>query len=247
MAATSIYDRSFLLLSLLFIVTSSAAGEAENNKHSVPKPIGSHRYSSYVNVTVGEDSDNPIYALAQCRRDVNASECFTCITNAAQDIVETCRYQPDARVWYDHCFLRYDTEDFVQQLDVGLYVHHETPQLVPSTMTNFSDVLYQCFINDIGNLLVKHDSRGFAKASRQIDDSYTVNGIAQCTQDIDPDECFLAMTAGVQSFNKYCRNRNGCVVATSSCYVKYEVHPSYSPYKTNAKGARKLLSSHGSP
>lgn len=248
MAATKVYG-CFVLLSLLMIICS-----ADNtNRYAFADPIGSYcyknpkcnttidltdnvnkaisdlvkimRYSSYGNVTEGEDTDYTIYGLAQCRRDISPNECNQCMKLAAKAIKKNCQYSPDARVWYDRCFMRYDTEDFVQQMDVGIYVHHQTPQLIPSTVTNFSDTRYNVFMQDLFPLLMKPQNRGFATASRQIDNTNTIYALCQCTQDIDPDECCLCMNAALESFPQYCGEHHGCVIASSSCYVKYDLYP----------------------
>ncbi|GAB2234632.1 hypothetical protein Droror1_Dr00003889 [Drosera rotundifolia] len=276
MAAASISCCSILLVSLLFIAACHSA-VGEDNRYTFKEPIGSYcyanpkfnlsrianltqkidkardevvkhaRYSSFVNSTIDENTEYPIYALAQCRGDVSPSECHTCIELAAAAIIDLCKYQPDSRVWYDRCFMRFDTEDYLQRLDVGCYVHHTTPQLVPSTMTNFSDVRYQFFTQDMGQEIVKPENRGYAKASKRIDNFNTIYGICQCTGDLDPDESFLGMTSAVQLFDTYCPRNHGCVIASSSCYVKYDLYPFFTNHKGRNNGSRKLMSSHDSP
>lgn len=50
--------------------------------------------------TSSGSGSSKVYGLAQCRGDVNRSECATCIDDAAKQIRQDCPTQADSRIWY---------------------------------------------------------------------------------------------------------------------------------------------------
>ncbi|MCD9646977.1 hypothetical protein HAX54_037254 [Datura stramonium] len=63
------------------------------------------------------DVKNQVYGLYQCREDISSSDCLSCIRDAANEIRKRCPDQTDARIWYDFCFLRYQTKNFLGQVE----------------------------------------------------------------------------------------------------------------------------------
>jgi hypothetical protein len=58
----------------------------------------------YATSTAGKGNNSIIYGLAQCRGDVSASDCASCLADAAKQLPSTCSYSSDARIWYaQHC------------------------------------------------------------------------------------------------------------------------------------------------
>ncbi|KAL9256876.1 Cysteine-rich repeat secretory protein 55-like protein [Drosera capensis] len=188
-------------------------------------------YAPFTNVTVNK-KDNYVYGLAQCRIDVEPVECATCINAAVQELVDDCQYEPDARVWYDWCMVRYSTTDFVGMLDTTCYVHFQSPEV--ATWDGFAKKRYDLFMKDIGSQIVKPWNQGFGKSVSQLDDYDALYGLASCTKDltlyVSSTMALQALAAAVEQFQKICGNSIGCRVVTSSCYVRYETYPFFIPY-----------------
>ncbi|KAK7813044.1 cysteine-rich repeat secretory protein 55 [Quercus suber] len=66
----------------------------------------------------GKNQDQ-VFGLGQCRGDVSSKDCSSCIQDAAKQIRQCCPNQADARIWYDHCFLRYNNKSFIGEIDTS--------------------------------------------------------------------------------------------------------------------------------
>ncbi|KAG0502930.1 hypothetical protein HPP92_003002 [Vanilla planifolia] len=74
-------------------------------------PIDGYAISSYGNF------NETIYGLTNCRGDIPADACLACIAEAARILPTVCPRSADARIWYDTCFLRYGTDEFIGSVD----------------------------------------------------------------------------------------------------------------------------------
>ncbi|KAK8960390.1 hypothetical protein KSP40_PGU011644 [Platanthera guangdongensis] len=72
--------------------------------------------TGYAISTVGNGS-NTVYGLTRCRGDVGRKACFDCIVAASQDLQAICRGTSASRIWYEFCFLRYETTNFLGTVD----------------------------------------------------------------------------------------------------------------------------------
>ncbi|KAK7858223.1 cysteine-rich repeat secretory protein 55 [Quercus suber] len=66
----------------------------------------------------GKNQDQ-VFGLGQCRGDVSSKDCSSCIQDAAKQIRQCCPNQADARIWYEHCFLRYNNKSFIGEIDTS--------------------------------------------------------------------------------------------------------------------------------
>lgn len=121
-----------LFVLALFICTCNATGigylcnedRSGNSKISanidrlIPELVSHASSSGYFAATTGDGYDK-MYGLAQCRGDVGKTDCSSCLNEAAEDIRRACRNQPDSRLWYDCCFLRYNLDNFIGKVDIS--------------------------------------------------------------------------------------------------------------------------------
>lgn len=57
---------------------------------------------------------HPMYALGQCHRDLNPTQCYDCFTQARQ-LLSRCVPKVAGRIYLDGCFLRYDNYTFFDE------------------------------------------------------------------------------------------------------------------------------------
>jgi hypothetical protein len=60
-----------------------------------------------------------LWATGLCRGDINASDCFSCLTQAFQDLENDCSFIEDATIYYDTCILHYSNVRVVSQGETG--------------------------------------------------------------------------------------------------------------------------------
>ncbi|KAL8225044.1 hypothetical protein R6Q57_017601 [Mikania cordata] len=166
-----------------------------------------------------------VFGLAQCRGDVPSQECSTCIQTAAKEIKTICQNRVDARLWYEYCFIRYDTKSFFGQVDTGYGTLYANVENVtdPETFNNALDAL----MYRVDALAAGPGSKGLGVGETKLSDFVTLYALAQCTQDLSPVSCRKCLE--IANGETFCDNKKGCRVIYSSCYVRYELYPFFFP------------------
>ncbi|GAB2282416.1 hypothetical protein Dimus_016961 [Dionaea muscipula] len=213
---------------------SSAIADANINhllSEIVEKTKDTNSY--FTAISYGE-GPTQVYGLAQCREDVNTTDCSSCIQNATRQIRIACPSQPDARIWYDFCFLRYSNVNFVGKVDTSPGILYKNLENVanPDTFTKELAAL----IRKIDSEAVKPKNHGLGKGQTELSDpSETLYALAQCTGDLSPLSCAQCLAIANDNFQGFCKYSKGCRVLYSSCYVRYELYPFYFPLKSTTK------------
>ncbi|KAL0911687.1 hypothetical protein M5K25_019842 [Dendrobium thyrsiflorum] len=162
-----------------------------------------------------------IYGLTRCRGDIPADVCSSCITDAATQLPSLCPNRTDARIWYEYCFLRYDSDDFLGKSDTSYAV-------IVYNVENATDPVR--FNEAVKELMGRVDeaavrsSKSFGWGVTAFTNNVTVRGMAQCTRDLSPEVCRECLASAVGLFPDYCSYRKGCRVLYSSCVVRYEIY-----------------------
>ncbi|TVU20003.1 hypothetical protein EJB05_36189, partial [Eragrostis curvula] len=99
--------------------TKYTSGSAfETNRHALlaSLPGVAAISSGFADQVIGAAPDQA-YGLAQCRGDVNASDCLACLGSAAQDVTSKCPDQKSAMVIHEFCLLRHSNASFFGIVD----------------------------------------------------------------------------------------------------------------------------------
>ncbi|KAK1288079.1 Cysteine-rich repeat secretory protein 55 [Acorus calamus] len=239
-----------LLLLLLLIIPFSHSQDPLGNYCN--KPITTTTTSANIERTLTELSTKApqksfatsiigkgaakVYGLAQCRQDVSANACQSCVNNATKNLRNLCPNESDGRIWYDYCFVRYNTQNFIGELDTGYGIFYYNTENV--TDPKAFDKRLGALMDDVEAQAVKPGNRGLGKGEAKVSPFVTVYGLVQCTQDLEPLLCAqCAATAVGTVFPEYCLHRKGCRVLYSSCYVRYEIYPFFFPVETPGTSA----------
>uniref|UniRef100_A0A0E0KC03 Gnk2-homologous domain-containing protein n=1 Tax=Oryza punctata TaxID=4537 RepID=A0A0E0KC03_ORYPU len=181
--------------------------------------------------SAGKGNSNVIYGLAQCRGDVSTGDCQACLASAANQILTSCNYQSDSRIWYDFCFMRYENENFIGQADTDAGVIMVNVQAMDNGKT---------FQKAVGKVMSKATAQVTQAGSGglgRVKDQYTpfvnIYGFAQCTRDLSPLTCAQCLSTAVSRFGQNCGAQQGCRILYSSCMVRYEIYPFYFPLATS--------------
>nr|GEZ79910.1 cysteine-rich repeat secretory protein 55-like [Tanacetum cinerariifolium] len=168
-----------------------------------------------------------VFGLAQCRGDVSTEDCSSCIRNASKEIRNICPNRVDARIWYEYCWLRYNTENFIGNVDTGYGTFYYNVENVTDPKTfneGLGGLMYR-----INMLASAPGSKGFGKGETKLSDFVTLYAFSQCTQDLSPLSCRQCLAIAVGNFPTYCNDKKGCRIIYSSCYVRYELYPIFFP------------------
>nr|GMC56886.1 cysteine-rich receptor-like protein kinase 2 [Ipomoea batatas] len=64
-------------------------------------------------------TQQPVYAMAQCRNYLSTADCVACLDAAVDATARNCSNKTGGRIIYDGCFLRYEDSYFYEQISAG--------------------------------------------------------------------------------------------------------------------------------
>ncbi|XP_031498088.1 cysteine-rich repeat secretory protein 38-like [Nymphaea colorata] len=171
-----------------------------------------------------------IYGLLQCRADVNSTDCANCAKEAKAALAERCAMDGKARLWFQHCYLRYDTTKFFGKLDrMDYYITYNNGP-------NAADA--KAFQATVGKLMAEVTAKAVAPGKQalgtgvaKVGAKTTVYGLAECTRDLPASVCSGCLATAVSKFQTCCVGKERGLVLFGSCKVEYEVYPFFFPVK----------------
>ncbi|KAG8063628.1 hypothetical protein GUJ93_ZPchr0003g17559 [Zizania palustris] len=176
----------------------------------------------FVTSSVGKGK-NVFYGLAQCRGDVSAGDCKSCLGIAVKHLASDCNFLADARIWYDYCSMRYRKADFVGQLDTDAGV------ILVSVVTMDNPKKFQEAVRKAMGKAMAQVAEAFPDGMGRVKVKYTpsvnIYGLAECSPDLESAACAQCLSTAVSRFNETCGAAQGCQINYSSCRVRYEIHP----------------------
>ncbi|CAN6212275.1 unnamed protein product [Urochloa humidicola] len=168
--------------------------------------------------------------MGLCRGDTNATTCFTCLTQAFQDLPDDCSNDKDASIYYDACILHYSGVRILSAADTGPptdTISLPYPLNVTSDPARFNS-LVAALLNATAEYAAHNSTRRFATGVADFDQEFPkVYSLAQCTPDQTPGECRKCLADTIAStlpyFSNYIRGR----VLSLNCNYRYEVASFY--------------------
>lgn len=204
---------------------------SSNINQILPKLVTQTSLNGYTTLSYGTGT-NTIYGLAQCRGDVlNTNECSNCIKEASIQIQKLCPNQADSRIVFEFCLLRYDSHDFIGELDNSNGIVYYNVQNVESD--------YKVFEKELGSLMDKITQEAldseirFGKGNTKLSPFITLYALVQCSRDLSKLSCAQCLAIGIGNFGGACKDKKGCRSIYSSCYVRYELYPIFYPALLN--------------
>ncbi|KAF9607824.1 hypothetical protein IFM89_001572 [Coptis chinensis] len=169
---------------------------------------------------------DPVYAMVQCRNYLNRSDCLECYA-AAEAQIRNCSLANGARVIYDGCFLRYESNDFFDQTtlpgNVGICGNRTVSQ-----GNNFGA--------NVGKLLsdlVAATPRinGFFAASNVTGGGTDVYAIAQCARTVSQTGCTDCLKVAYTNIESCPPDSEGRAV-DAGCFLRYSDRAFFSSNQT---------------
>lgn len=231
-----------LLLTVLFISTAESA-ELWSQFCNHNSKINSTQLSANIDSLLAElvartvqngfttssygKAEDQVFGLAQCRGDVSSEDCSSCIEDASKQIRKLCPTQADARIWYDYCFIRYDTKKFFGQVDTSIGIIFYNVENVTDP-DSFNEELGS-LSNKIRSEAVQPGNKGLGRGKKELSPFLTLYELFQCTRDLSPLSCEQCLAIAIGNFPTICSNKKGCRVLYDSCIVRYELYPFFFP------------------
>ncbi|KAL3615181.1 hypothetical protein CASFOL_040842 [Castilleja foliolosa] len=174
-----------------------------------------------------DDPDEWCYGLAQCRGDVSADDCKTCVNNATITLINTthCPHRRSAIIWRDYCLFKYSDVDFFGIIDTGNMFSStgDSTWILGSSsdeVKNLMDSLQETAIAT--PVLYASGNVKFSDDPIDPRPTTTVYGLVQCTRDLSKDNCEACLGSAI---GKLTTLKQGGRVVYGSCNVRYETYP----------------------
>jgi hypothetical protein len=167
-------------------------------------------------------------AMGFCRGDINATDCFSCLTQAFKDLSNDCSYDKDGTIYYDPCILHYSGVRTLPGNDTGPTTETYTVNsnaIVTSDPARFIS-LRAALINATVAYAANNSTRLFATGEADFNHEFPkVYTLAQCRPDRTPAQCRRCLATIVAGNLGGFQNYAGGRVLAINCTYRYETVP----------------------
>ncbi|BFG27553.1 hypothetical protein CerSpe_138270 [Prunus speciosa] len=204
--------------------TYTAGDEYQENLKSLLSSFSSNtqnNYDGFYNSSRGQDS-NKINAIALCRGDLSQDSCQACLNKSTDILLQNCSTQKEAIIWAEPCMVRYS-----YSLIFG--IKQEDPlKHVPSPNSAKNPQQFELVLTPLLGILRDRAASGdslkkFAAGHAPVPGGETIYALAQCTPDIDKQNCSSCLKQSVTEIQTCCGGKQGGRVLKPSCNLRYEV------------------------
>uniref|UniRef100_A0ACD5WAI3 Uncharacterized protein n=1 Tax=Avena sativa TaxID=4498 RepID=A0ACD5WAI3_AVESA len=194
-------------------------------------PAAAAAASGFMTNTTGAAPDRA-YGLAQCLADVTASDCLTCLNTTVQDMASLCPGQKNAMVYYEECLLRHANASFFGVADTSSVKYWWNPQNATQPERFMS--LLGPLMGNLTERAAYASPRLFAADTADVSSFDRIYGMAQCTRDLDNDDCNSCLVTAVSRIPTCCDGKQGGRVIFPTCFIRFEVYPFFNSQAAEA-------------
>ncbi|CAD6333401.1 unnamed protein product [Miscanthus lutarioriparius] len=211
--------------------TSGSAFQANLDAILSSLPDAAAASSGFAENTTGAAAPDKAYGLAQCRGDVGASDCRSCLNDTAREMASKCPGQKNAMLIYEGCMLRYSNASF-DPYTFNLIFQWANDENVtqPERFMSLLGVLMSNLVREAAY----GSPRRFAAGEVQQTSFVTLYGLAQCTRDTSAANCKLCLAILVDKIPKCCNGKKGGRLFSPICQLRFEIYPFYDPLAAQA-------------
>ncbi|KAL1201618.1 Cysteine-rich receptor-like protein kinase 11 [Cardamine amara subsp. amara] len=197
---------------------------------SLPSNVSAQEGLFY-NGSIGQEP-NRVYATGMCIPGSNSDDCFDCIKNASDSLLQSCPNQTDAFSWPGAptlCQVRYSNTSFSGSADLD-------PR---SLLTNTGDINqniteFTTIWEGLMGRMITSASR--AKSSPSSSSNYykadsaaltpiqNIYALMQCAPDISSRDCQNCLRESAIAYQLCCRQKQGGVVMRPSCFLRWDLY-----------------------
>ncbi|XVF58890.1 hypothetical protein PTKIN_Ptkin07bG0102500 [Pterospermum kingtungense] len=191
--------------------------------------LNSGKYFATAQQAKGSD---PAYAMVQCRNYLSSAHCLACF-DAAVNRIRNCSAANGARVIYDGCFLRYESNNFYDQST------QEGHSMICGNDSASQPTAFEAAVQGLLADLQVATPRinGYFAATKKevvvssgVGDT-TVYGVAQCIETITESGCRDCMQVVTTDIQRCPPNKDGRAVDVA-CFLRYSDSPFFADNQT---------------
>ncbi|KAL5578983.1 hypothetical protein UlMin_011425 [Ulmus minor] len=197
----------------------------QNLKKVIDSLIFEAPNSGYSYVSFGEEGSGKVYGQAQCRGDVNSTECKKCLEDARLEILK-CKTQ-ESIIWYELCQIHFSSISFNNLMVYGgvrpeRNVYHRKDISDPDQLKKTLKKMER-----LTDKAAYHSNIMFATEEDSYSKTVTIYGLVQCTRDIPTCDCKLCLNSAWGDLIKYFHSQEGGIILSTSCNVRFETFRFY--------------------
>ncbi|KAM1213761.1 hypothetical protein PS2_005135 [Malus domestica] len=176
--------------------------------------------SGFYNSSMGQDS-NKVNAIALCRGDLALGNCSTCVNESTHLLLQNCPNHKEAILWGERCMVRY-SYNLIFGIEQG-----DPTKYLPSPNSAKNSQQFEAVLNPLLGILIGKAASGdslkkFAAGHANIPDAETIHAFAQCTPDINQQNCSNCLKDSFSIIPGCCGGKSGGRVLKPSCSLRYE-------------------------
>ncbi|PIA27347.1 hypothetical protein AQUCO_07900001v1 [Aquilegia coerulea] len=168
-----------------------------------------------------------VYAMVQCRNYLNSSDCLACFDAAEALLRSSCALDGGGRVFYDGCFLRYESIGFADQMLSNDNVRLCGDDVITQGATTFARTVDE-ILSDIVAATPKIN--GYFAASSRHGGGTIAYAVAQCPERISPTACSDCLIDSYKKINS-CLPQSEGRASDHGCFLRYSNTTFFNGYK----------------
>ncbi|KAJ3698910.1 hypothetical protein LUZ61_002615 [Rhynchospora tenuis] len=176
---------------------------------------------------------NKIFGLALCRGDVNNSVCYSCLSQATQDIQNLCPFNKASNIYYDSCLLRFSNQNFFSSSDNDSTKYYLWNNLnITGSQTLFDSNVHN-LMTTAANYAAFTSSKKFGTAQLNQSEAFPllnesrIYGLAQCTPDMSDSDCASCLNGQIGEIPTEFSGKIGARILSFRCNIRYEIFQFY--------------------
>ncbi|CAH8255959.1 unnamed protein product [Arabidopsis lyrata] len=199
--------------------------------------------SYYFNATAGL-SPNTVYGMFLCIGNISKTSCSNCVHSATLGMDKSCDSHDTSFMFSDECMVRYS--------DVSFFSLVEDAPTSSSYYRNDSLNSPHFFNKTLPGKIDKLVFRASSSSSSpvpyfvedqehvtQLEGSYDLEAMAQCSPDLDPSNCTVCLGLVVEKFSECCSQSRWARIYFPKCLLRYDIsalQPNLTSFGVTTKG-----------
>lgn len=161
-------------------------------------------------------SSDPVYAMVQCRNYLSPADCLACYDAAVLQI-KNCSAANGARVIYDGCYLRYESNSFYDQttLPGNTQICGNITASQPSAFQSDAEA----FLKEL-EVATPRINGFFAASKKQVNGGGSFYAVAQCAETVSQSGCQDCLTVAYRNIQGCLPNADGRSI-DAACFMRY--------------------------
>ncbi|VFQ78120.1 unnamed protein product [Cuscuta campestris] len=174
---------------------------------SLVNSANSVNFNKFKTSLPGSTEPDVVYSLYQCRGDLSVPDCRTCVAAAVSRLGSLCQDTSGGSLQLEGCLVRYDNVSFLGAAEDAVSLQKCGPTASSGDVVTGREAVLT-YLTEGGQYF---RVGGYGR----------VQGMAQCTQDVDPQKCQDCLRKAIDGLGSTCGSASWGYVYLSKCYARF--------------------------